>query len=189
MLGIPDLEGVDLQALFPSRQPMELEVGAGRGDFLLSYGAAAPGVNLIGVERKLIVLRRAANKQKVARLQNVRFVKAEIMYLLENYFGPSTLRAVHVYFPDPWPKKRHAKRRFFQPRALEQVRRVVEPGGFFHVRTDHERYFADILALMAQTPGFTPVPVPADLLEHRTGFEKRYLSHGMPIYRASFKLD
>jgi tRNA (guanine-N7-)-methyltransferase len=188
ILTLADLDRIGFQGLFAEKNPLELEVGMGRGDFLLSHAAAKPSCNFIGVERKLVIARRAGNKLAAAKLGNVRILQVEISHFLEACVPPGALRAVHIYFPDPWPKKRHAKRRFFTPANMELLRRALAPGALVHVRTDHRDYFAEMSLVLGRCPFLEPVPVPDELLCHQTAFERRFLKHGMPIHRASYRV-
>jgi len=160
----------------------------GRADFLLTYAPANPDCNLVGVERQLVIARRAANKLAAAKVANVRILQVEISHLLEVRVPASSLRAVHIYFPDPWPKKRHAKRRFFSPRNIALLERALQPGGLLHLRTDHEPYFGQAMELMPQFPQFDPIDIPAELLAHQTGYERKFIRHGLPICRVSYRL-
>ena len=188
ILGIADVQELGFSGLFADSRPVELEVGMGRADFLLTYAPANPGCNLVGVERQLVIARRAANKLAAAKIANVRVLQVEISHLLEVRVPPSSLRAVHIYFPDPWPKKRHAKRRFFSRPNMALLQRALQPEGFLHFRTDHEPYYEQVAELMPQFPQFVAVAVPAELLVHQTGYERKFTRHGLPIYRASYRL-
>lgn len=192
-VGIPisyaELELVgDVAGLFLLKQPLELEIGCGRGDFLLAYAARKPDVNFVGVERKLVIARKAASKVARAGLVNVRIVHGEIEYLFERYLPKSAFQAIHCYFPDPWPKKRHAKRRLFKEGAPEMLASLLVPGGCVHLRTDVASYFETMLGLFEASPNFRRCDTPHELTECLTGFERRFVVEGKPIYRASFEM-
>lgn len=189
VLGLADLDGRAPADLFPARKPLELEIGCGRGDFLMGRAPANPGTGFIGVERNLPIIRRAANKMRPWTHGNVRLVHADIVHLLADWFPPAGLSAVHLYFPDPWPKKRHVKRRFFTAANMALVERALEPGGFFHLRTDHERYFGEMMEVMAAMPQFQGIPVPEAVSVHRTAFELRFVRLGQPVFLRSYRLD
>jgi len=187
-LGLADLgKPLDYTALFGRPAPVEMEVGAGRGDFLLRYAAARPDLNLLGVERKLTILRRAVNKIRHARASHIVLIHAEIRHLLEEYIPPASLDAIHIYFPDPWPKKRHAKRRVLREGMPELLVRALVPGGHLHIRTDVEPYFRSIVELMGTCHLLAAAEPPAALEEIRTAYEDRFLRHGKPIHRASYQ--
>lgn len=188
-LSYADLEQIgDVGKLFNVARPLELEIGCGRGDFLLAYAAIKPDVNFVGVERKLVIARRAALKIARAELTNVRIVHGEIDYLLDRYFPPHLLQAIHCYFPDPWPKKRHAKRRLFKPGAPERFATLLTSGGVIHLRTDVENYFQVMTELFDTCGLFVRIDPPPELLSCLTGFERRFVAEGKPIYRVSYRL-
>jgi tRNA (guanine-N7-)-methyltransferase len=183
-LGEPPLE---LNVLFARSAPVELEIGAGRGDFALEYARAHPEVNLLAIERKLVILRRAGNKLRAAGLENLVFLHAEARYLLENYIRAESLRAVHVYFPDPWPKKRHAKRRVIQHETIRLIIRALTPGGAIYFRSDVEAYFTAAVAMLTAHERLEQVDTPADVAAVPTAYESRFVRYQKPIYRAAFR--
>lgn len=192
-VGIPisyaELELVgNVSGLFLLKQPLELEIGCGRGDFLLAYAARKPDVNFVGVERKLVIARKAASKIARAGLTNVRIVHGEIEYLFERYLPKTAFQAIHCYFPDPWPKKRHAKRRLFKEGAPEMFASLLVPRGWLHLRTDVASYFETMLELFEACPNFRRRDTPTELTECLTGFERRFVAEGKPIYRVSFEM-
>ena len=105
------LERMDLAAIFPANQPLEVELGCGDGSFLASYAARHPEHNFIGVERLLGRMRKLDRKGRRAGLTNLRGVRIESAYFLEYLLPAHSTTAVHIYFPDPWPKRRHWKKR------------------------------------------------------------------------------
>jgi len=178
---------IDFAALFDREAPLELEIGTGRGDFLLSYAAAHPERNFVALERKLTILRRAIRKFARAKLNNVRVINAEAQHLLREYVAPETFDAVHVYFPDPWPKVRHANRRIMREETAGVFARVLKPKGWLHVRTDQEDYFRAMIALMQGAAGFEKTEVPEEVVQFKTGYELKFESRELPIFRASYR--
>lgn len=177
------------QALFDNERPVELEIGAGRGDFLIGYCEANPQLNLVAVERKINYLQRGINKARQKELSNVRFLNLEVAHFLQEYAPPQSLQAVHIYFPDPWPKKRHLRRRLIQPDFIKMLADKIVPGGGLHLRTDHPNYFDHMMEVMGNQPFFTSVAVPEALSQHKTGFERRFTEDGIPINYASYILE
>jgi len=178
----------NLPELFKNDNPVELEIGAGRGDFAVGYCADHPNVNLIAVERKLNYLKRGINKAKQRELTNIRFMNVEVQHFLENYITPKALHVVHIYFPDPWPKKKQQKRRIVQPRLIKALSERIVPGGYLHLRTDHTDYFDHMMKVMSDQEWFEPVETPENVSRYKTGFERRFVADGLPIYYASYKL-
>lgn len=178
--------------LFGREAPLELEVGSGKGLFLASAAAAMPDHNYLGVEiaRKYAVFSAA----RVAKrgLANAAVLVGDAQRLLAERLPDETLAAVHVYFPDPWWKKRHHKRRLMNERFVRHVGRTLVPGGQFHFWTDVAEYFQTSLELVAKcTPLAGPLPVaerPAEHdLDYRTHFERRTRLCGESVFRAEFR--
>lgn len=188
-LGYADIEPrLDFAQLFGRNAPVEVEIGCGRGDFLLAYAAKHPETNFLGLERKLVIARKAASKVARAGLRNVRIVHGEVFYLFERYFPPKSLAAIHCYFPDPWPKKRHAKRRLFKPETPQILESLLCPGGTIHIRTDVLTYFETIREVFGNAAHFQEIETPVELAACSTGFERRFMEVGKPIYRVSYRL-
>jgi tRNA (guanine-N7-)-methyltransferase len=168
--------------VFGSAVPLEVELGAGKGRFLLEWAAAHPGVGVIGVERARTYLRKAALRALRRGLSNVRLVHTTAEDLLFRCLSEGSVAAVHVYFPDPWPKKRHHKRRFFRPANVARLADVLAPGGLLRVKTDHEGYAAEIVEALAGEPRFVPLPAGAAFEGiPATNFEVKYSRESRPV--------
>lgn len=178
-----------LSDLFGNNNPVEMEIGAGRGDFLTGYCEAHPDINLLAVERKLNYLKRGITKTRLRDLHNVRFLNVEVQHFVAEYLPDDSLQAVHIYFPDPWPKKRHLKRRIVQTQFVEMLARRIQLGGGLHLRTDHAHYFEHMMEVMGTQSHFIPVETSPAVSVHKTGFEARFVAQGLPIYYASYRLD
>jgi tRNA (guanine-N7-)-methyltransferase len=179
--------------VFGNDHPVELEVGSGKGLFLANAAAARPGHNFLGVELSRKYARSAVERVAKRRLGNVRVVAGDARLFLARSVPPASLRAVHVYFPDPWWKARHKKRRVFCDPLVADVGRGLEPGGDLWVATDVEEYFGVIRALVAGHPRFRERPFPEPKspeheLDYLTNFERKYRIEGRPIYRVRYGL-
>ena len=189
LLPVPDPAApLDWAAVFGNANPVELEVGFGKGLFLLSSSENHPAVNFVGVEivRKyqLFTATRLAKRERL----NVRVACADARLFLRDCVAPGSLQALHVYFPDPWWKKRHHKRRVFTAEFVEQAVRVLRPGGRLCAATDVEVYYNLMLELLAPRTELRPVPppepgTPAHDLDYLTNFERKFRKQGKPIYR------
>ena len=182
----------DAAALFGREAPLEVEVGSGKGLFLQSAAAAAAAHNFLGIEIARKYARYCAARLARSDLANALVVNGDAQRLFRERLADDSLRAVHVYFPDPWWKKRHHKRRVMNPEFLRDVARVLEPGARLHFWTDVQDYYDATLALVAEQALLQgPLDVaerPAGHdLDYRTHFERRTRLSDLPVYRAEFQ--
>jgi tRNA (guanine-N7-)-methyltransferase len=191
LLALPDPPApIDWPAAFGSARPVELEVGFGKGLFLVNAALAQPGVNFVGVEivRKYQLF--TATRMAKRGLHNVRLACGDARLFLRDCVAAGSLHAVHVYFPDPWWKKRHHKRRVFTPEFAAQCRRVLRPGGRLHVATDVEEYFGLMREALAPLEGLRELPqaeASRDDLDYQTNFERKALERGSAVHRAVYE--
>jgi tRNA (guanine-N7-)-methyltransferase len=182
----------DASRLFDCAAPLEIEVGSGKGLFLAAAAAGVPDHNFLGVEIARKYAHFTAAKLAKRGLTNAAILNGDGQRLFSELLPDSSLDAVHVYFPDPWWKKRHHKRRLMNERFLGDVVRTLAAGGAFHFWTDVEEYFDATLALAAKEKSLTdPLPVAEKPAEHdldfRTHFERRMRLVGEQVYRAEFR--
>jgi tRNA (guanine-N7-)-methyltransferase len=186
------LEAVDWGEIFGSPYPVEVEIGIGKGRFLLATAAARPETNFLGIEWANKYLRIAEHRALRRGLKNVRFARVDARELVCRSIPDRSVRAYYVFYPDPWPKKRHQKRRFIQKSTVEHLARTLEPDGLLHVATDHAGYWEAIEEVLAADPCFQrlasfggpdfPLPPDAPL----TNFEEKYRKEGRLRNRASW---
>ena len=180
------LDRLDPAGLFPADQPLEVELGSGDGSFLVNYARQCPGVNFLGIERLLGRLRKIERKGRRWGLTNLRGIRIESAYFLEYLLPPGCVAHLHIYFPDPWPKRKHRKNRLINERFPELARRVLRPGGVVYLRTDDADYFSQMTAVFQAHPGFVPVDTPAELAAVVTDFEKTFSARGIATNRAAY---
>jgi tRNA (guanine-N7-)-methyltransferase len=180
------LQRLEPGGLFPHAQPLEAELGCGDGTFLLEYAQRYPQRNFIGVERLLGRLKKIDRQGRRRGLTNLRGVRIEAGYFLEFLLPPHSVTAIHVYFPDPWPKRRHQKNRLVNERFPELCHRALVPGGAVHLRTDHGGYFDQMRAVFEAGPLFSAVATPAELGGVLTDFEREFVARGVATRRASY---
>lgn len=179
------------EVLFGRTAPLEVEVGSGKGLFLQTAAAACPTHDYLGCEVSYKYARFAAARLAKRELTNAVAVHGDALTLLREVLPNDSAAAIHVYFPDPWWKARHHKRRVLNEPFLKDVARVLPSGGRFHFWTDVQEYFDATLELIA-TLGQWGEPLPVDEqpaehgLDYRTHFERRTRLHGEPVYRAEF---
>jgi tRNA (guanine-N7-)-methyltransferase len=183
---------LDPVALFGRAAPVEIDVGSGKGLFVSAAAGAEPQADFLGIEIIAKYARFAAARLAKLGLANARIVHGNAQDLFRAWLSDASVRAVHLYFPDPWWKARHKKRRVANEQFFRDIERVLVPGGKLHFWTDVEEYFQTALSLIAaHTKLSGPHPVvakPADHdLDYRTHFERRMRQHGAPVYRAEFE--
>jgi tRNA (guanine-N7-)-methyltransferase len=178
-----------LSALFPGVQPVEVELGCGDATFLVRYAELHPERNFIGVERLLGRLQKLDRKGRRAGLSNLRGIRIESSYFLQYLLPRHSALALHVYFPDPWPKRKHLRHRLINERFPELARNALEPGGRVYLRTDDANYFEQMQTVFAAETSFGAVETPGDLSALRTDFERDFQERGIPTLRAAFQLQ
>jgi tRNA (guanine-N7-)-methyltransferase len=181
------VERLDLGRMFPQAQPLEIELGSGDGSFLAQYAGQHRERNFIGVERLLGRLRKLDRKSARLGLTNVRAVRIEAGYFLEHLLPPASADAVHIYFPDPWPKRRHHKHRLINERFPVLARHALSKGGVVYLRTDDAAYFAQMKEVFAACDSFAETPTPEELAVTLTDFERGFLAKGIQTLRAAFR--
>lgn len=169
--------------VFGRSAPVDVEIGSGKGRFLLELAAAAPDRNLLAVERARKYHQLVCERAVKRTLGNVRLLLTTAEDLLHRLLAPASVARLFVLFPDPWPKKRHHKRRLMRPEALAAMTRALEPGGRLLVKTDHPGYAEAIAECLALAPGLTPLDAAAAFADlPLTGFERKYLDRGLTIH-------
>ncbi|NQU41635.1 tRNA (guanosine(46)-N7)-methyltransferase TrmB, partial [bacterium] len=178
---------LDMAGLFGVPAPLEVEVGCGNGRFLRRAAAERPGHLFLGIERSLSYARKARDRMVKYGVGNVRIFRADATAFLAEWFPEGSIHTLHVYFTDPWPKTKHAKRRIFQPPFLETIHRVVRPGGQVFVKVDLPWYFGEILGRFDRSTRFDVIANCAETDPDRdlydiTGFEQKALIKKGVVY-------
>lgn len=180
---------LDERILFAQQQPLEVEIGAGDGSFLAHYAASTPHHNFIGIERLLGRLRKIDRKGLRAGLQNLVLLRIEAAYFMEYLLPANAVQAIHIYFPDPWPKKKHRRHRLIAARFPDIAQQVLVPGGVVYLRTDDTDYFAQMQEVFASAQDqFDPFPTPPELAAFTTDFERGFNARGIATLRAAYRL-
>ena len=182
------LHHVDLGTLFPQARPLEVELGCGDASFLVELARRHPEKNFIGIERLLGRLRKLDRKGRRAGLANLRGVRIESAYFLEYLLPPHSVSVLHIYFPDPWPKKKHRKHRLINECFPELARIALVPGGAVFLRTDDRGYFRQMTEVFGANREFEPIETPSELANRLTDFEQKFRERGIHTLRAAYQL-
>ena len=182
------LEPLPVTSMFASLRPLEVELGSGDGSFLAKWAAARPSHNFLGVERLLGRLRKLDRKGRRAGLSNLKLMRIEAAYFLEYLLPPASAQALHVYFPDPWPKRKHRKNRLVNERFPELAARVLSAGGTVYLRTDDGDYFGQMQEVFGASKRFQICQTPADLMVVVTDFEREFQERGVATRRLACRL-
>lgn len=181
-------EPVIWRELFGNDAPVEVDIGCGKGRFLIEAASRNPERNYLGVEKNGKPYRIARERIGKRSLRNVRLLRDDARHFVAECVPESSVAVYHVYFPDPWPKKRHHKRRLFTPLFVADLARTLVPGGILRLATDVANYFEEILLLVEGEPRFL-------LLEegryeeevYITNFAAKYRQQGREMFQAVFR--
>lgn len=177
---------VRLEEVFGNARPVEVEVGTGKGAFLLARAKARPELNFLGIEVAKAYCCYAADRFRRHSLTNVRMLAADAADIFRRALPAARILRVHIYFPDPWPKRKHHRRRLIKLAFIDDVRRAVRLGGQVLIVTDHLDYFEQIRRVFAFAHGWAAVPMPrfseGDNGLIGTNFERKYVAQGINFY-------
>ena len=182
---------MDWSVLFGNTRPVEVEVGSGKGMFLITAATQRRDTNFFGIELSRKYALYAADRVARRSLDNVRVARADARQVLAGWVAEGSVSVIHVYFPDPWWKRRHQKRRLFTEQFVVHAARILVPGGELRVATDVEEYSQVMCSLVQHHPGFVLVEQPPERpsehdLDYLTNFERKYRQAGKSIFRATF---
>ena len=181
---------LNLTETFEREAPTILEIGFGMGETTEKIALARPSDNFLGVEVFNAGVGALLKRIEASNLNNIRIIQHDAVEVLRDMLAPQSLAGVHIYFPDPWPKTRHHKRRLIQPPLIELLASRMAPGAYIHCATDWEHYAEQMLAVLSAEPslqntceGFAPRPDFRPL----TNFENRGLRLGHGVWDVIFK--
>ena len=183
-------EEIDFAALFGRRAPIVAEVGFGMGETTAAIAAANPDRDYLAIEVHSPGVGSLLKQIEEQALTNIRIVQHDAAEVFRDMIAPGSLDGVHIFFPDPWPKKRHHKRRLLQPAFVERVAERLRPGGYLHVATDWQEYAEQVLEVLQAVPllentagHFAPRPPSRP----ETKFERRGLRLGHGVWDLLFR--
>jgi tRNA (guanine-N7-)-methyltransferase len=188
--GVPVFTPISMEAFFGKPGPVEIEIGCGKGGFLVEYCEKHPERPFLGLEWEAeIAYLTAGRVAKRPHLPHARVLLGDAFYFFRDFLPAASVQAFHMYFPDPWPKKKHHKNRLMAHPFMEQVLRVALPDAHFYWGTDHADYNAEAQALFASLPWLEMLEPDAEPTEGiMTNFEKKYRKQGKPIYRCVMRV-
>lgn len=181
-------DSLDWKEFFGNDNPVELDIGCGRGLYIFNAAINNPDINYLGLEIDYREGRRTAKKFQKREMPNARVIGGDCNVFLSKMIKRNSVDAAHVYFPDPWWKKRHHKRRLFTPEFCDLLASVVKPGGFVHSWSDVIEYFEIIEEQMNEHSSFETREAPTQRdpehdMDYQTSFERKKRKLGLPIYR------
>ena len=180
----------DWKRIFGNSASVEIEVGFGKCSFLIEMAQAYPMVNFLGIEVSRKYYRKGIKKIQRAELKNVKLLWGEAFHLFKRYVADSSVAHVYVNFPDPWPKKRHAKRRLLNGEFLDVIACKLLPEGCLEIATDVETYMADTLEILQKHDHYGCVYSLTHANNQRqycSDYEKGFLEDGKPLYYAKYR--
>jgi tRNA (guanine-N7-)-methyltransferase len=177
---------LDLEKIFGRIAPLEIDLGCGDGGFIAEMAARFPDRNFLGIERLGGRVLRGCKKASRLGVRNVRYLRIESSYAIQYLLPAGSVAVVHLLFPDPWPKRKHKRRRIVQPAFLESVHRLLAEGGRFRIATDQEKYFNAIRELILPQM-FEELAMSPDESFPVTTFERHFVAEGAPIYRLELR--
>lgn len=183
-------QNINPEAVFARQAPCILEIGCGMGETTVAVAAANPGIDYLGVEVHTPGVGSLLKQIDGAGLPNVRVIQHDAVAVLESMVAPASLSGMHIFFPDPWPKKRHHKRRLIQPAFVALAASRLKPGGYMHAATDWQEYAEQILAVLGAEPALTNTATGyAERPAYRpqTKFETRGLNLGHGVWDIVFR--
>ncbi len=181
-------EVLHLEEIF-RKQPaqMELDIGCGKGRFLIARATAHPETCFIGIDKRLTRILKVERKALRAGATNIRLLCAEAADVVSRLLPPASLATCYLFFPDPWPKRRHHRRRLFDASFADSLARAFASRGTIHIATDHREYFETIRGILLSDPRFASAPPFAPGDEERTEFEIVFSGLNTPIHSCSFE--
>lgn len=177
---------IDMETLFGNTHPVILEIGSGKGRFLIATATEHPELNLLGVEKSLHYHRLIRSRVAKRGLTNIRLINHDAYVVLKEMIPDASLAEIHIYFPDPWPRKREQKRRIIRAEALEQMKRALVEGGMGIYVTDHREYYEVAAPIIEEAFAKTERRVPGPDDPPRTNYEAKYREEGRAIYEVRF---
>ena len=179
---------INFSKLFNRAAPVHIEIGSGKGTFLINEAQAVPEINFLGIEWASKYFRYAVDRIGRWDLRNVRLIRTDAAGFIREHIAEHTVDCLHIYYPDPWPKKRHNKRRFINKNNVDQILRILKTGAHLRIVTDHADYYEHIKLVLRgyssrfQTVQFRPTAGAETGEWVGTNFERKYLKEERSVF-------
>ncbi len=189
-------ETLDFKKIFGNSNPVEIEIGTGKGRFILAESLKRPDTNFLGIERSQKWLRVTLLRAAKSPRNNMAFLCLDADMVVKLLLQPNSIQAYHVYFPDPWPKERHHKRRLFNPRFIEKLADTLIPQGTLYLKTDHPEYFnvinnnilqSNLFEISEQSIINDKITDSEDTPETATHYEIKFRQESKQVYFVTYK--
>ena len=183
---------LDWSLLFGNPNPVEIELGCGKGRFIIRSARENPDVNYFGIEKSIRFFRILKKRAVKSGVQNIGLLQGEAGYFIWKFIPENSVQAFRIYFPDPWPKKRHHKRRLVNTQFIESIKSSLTANGCIFFATDFADYFNHIVDTVRACKGIEEVSrnvihhSEADPEDASTNYERKYILQGRPIYKATY---
>lgn len=184
--------GLDWREVFGNDHPVEVEIGFGNGKFIAGMAMRKPESNHLGIEIYNEGIRKLLSRLELENIPNVRVMKGEAIAMIPRLFRKEEIAAMYVNFPDPWPKKRHRRRRLVREAFVELMSEYLKPGGIVHMATDFTDYGEQMMEVFSNSQEFINLAGAGQFMEKdpdriTTRYEERFLKLGQPIYYLAFR--
>lgn len=180
------LHPIDLASEWEQTGPRAVDLGCGKGRFLLAHAKNHPELRILGIERKLRRVRKIDRKASRAGTRNLRVLRMEANYAMRYLIPESWIDICFIYFPDPWPKDRHRDHRLLTPAFMDVLERTLSPQGVVHFATDHQPYFEEVMEHLIPDSRWQEIDPYLPTEEETSDFELLWRAEGKPSYRYSF---
>jgi tRNA (guanine-N7-)-methyltransferase len=183
---LPDVACLDLLQLFGRSAPLQVDLGCGDGSFLCDLAQQFPDKNFLGIER--LTKRVEKVRRKAQKIDNLRVLGTDTLFAVRHLLPENSVETFYLFFPDPWPKRRHQQRRIFTHDFLDAIATGLQPNGILHIATDQLDYFRHIEMLSRAHAPLEAVPqTREDAVLPSTKFERQFREQGVPIYRLTLR--
>jgi tRNA (guanine-N7-)-methyltransferase len=179
--------GFNVTSRFPVSAPLEVDVGCGRGRFLIAHAGSHPNTNFLGIDRATVRLRKIDRRASQTGLTNIQLIQGDAIRVVEEILFPLSVSVFYVFYPDPWPKRRHHCRRLVSATFIDRIHATLLENGIIHLCTDHEHYFLAIHALFALDPRFVEITPFVPSPEEETDFGMLFRTLARTARRCSFR--